>query len=606
MLLWGRICIEKAFGQKPEAVKVASITFLLILLLMLLAGCEKEGVSDKPNFILIILDATRPDHLGCYGYERPTSPTIDDLAAKGVRYEDAITQAPWTKASFAGMLTSLACFQHGITDWTSVLPDTFVLLPEVLAEGGYATACVINMVGMDGRFGMLRGFQHQSVAGKYDRNATATTDKVLELVRTLPRPFFILAHYFDTHHPYNPPKEFVELITGDMTRVESCTKSEGGSERKSQDLKKLQSGKIAHDIVLYDACIRYVDTEIGRIIETLKQMGIYETTLLIVTADHGEAFGEHGTTGHGRTLYDEELKVPLILHLPLRFTKPTAVTGQVRLIDLAPSLLELARIPIPSSWEGVSILPPRKKMHKPSGKRLIPPHIAITETSMRPGVLPLKSARTSAWKVILEPATGLMEVYNLKNDPLETTNLLSVMPAPADSLAELLERIPGSSFAGWRIAFVGTSSACTFRAHVEAEGGGKLVHLKKHAYRGHLVARKENDGTLTVESQPAGINLLSLDCIPQDAELAFRFDVEGKGARNIFVGRNGRRAIGTTFKLNPMEATGLPEEFTNYRKSKQSGVFIWWLPGRRELRQRTSYHLSPQEKKRLKALGYVQ
>ena len=156
------------------------------LLASVLVGCEKEVPRELPNIIVLVLDATRPDHLGCYGYSHSTSPNIDSLAATGLRFENVITQALWTKASFASMLTSLACFQRGITDWTSVLPDTFILLPEILAEGGYATAWVINMVGMDGRFGILRGFQHQSATGKYDRNVTATTDEVVELIRTLP------------------------------------------------------------------------------------------------------------------------------------------------------------------------------------------------------------------------------------------------------------------------------------------------------------------------------------------------------------------------------------------------------------------------------------
>jgi choline-sulfatase len=569
----------------PQGGPVARVGLLLLLLALmsslLLTSCQQESIPEHPNFVIIVSDALRPDHLGCYGYYRPTSPNIDALAAGGIRFDTAITNAPWTKGSFSSMFTSMHLFQHGVTDWISKLPDTLEVLPEVLAGEGYNTMCVMNMVGMEGRYGVLRGFTQTSVTGKEDRDAAATTDDVIDLITASHEPFLLLVHYFDTHRPYEPPDRFMQAIAGE------------------EDLTDMQ---------LYDACIRYVDTEVGRIIETLDQAGARERTVVIVTADHGDAFMEHGTRGHGRTLFDEELRSPLVLSYPSRYSAPGTVANQVRMIDLAPSLLELAHTPIPESWDGASFVGLIEGAERAeTGRRAIPPTIALTETSMRRGVLPVKSVRTMDWKIIVEPATGLVQAFDLKSDPGEAVNLWPARPGPDAELAKTLWSVPGATLSGWRLGFTGDIEGTTFRTSIEVPEGGRINEIERSASKGRFIIRADKNGReLRIESTPEGLNLLIFETEPEDAEVAFTFADDLGSISAVYVGADGVRATGKPLSLSRSDAHGLPQAFDEHRRSDLPGAFVWWLPGGRPGGSGEAVELSPDEQKRLKALGYIQ
>ncbi|MFH1219598.1 MAG: sulfatase [Candidatus Eisenbacteria bacterium] len=250
---------------------------------LLLVSCSRQ--PRNPNVVLIVVDALRPDFLGCYGFDRPTSPNIDSLAGESALFETAITHASWTKPSFASFLTSLYPFQHGVVDWEAVMSDTIVTLPEILRSHGYHTMSLITMFGIAGSFNVTQGIDERKEYPKYLRDAALMTDDAIDLIGKSSKPFFIMIHYFNTHWPYPAPAKYVDLVLkpGETSPIGSSAESydEEGS-APSQMLAERQR-------LLYSASIRYVDDNIGRLVAFLRKAGLERSTVLILTADHGEA-----------------------------------------------------------------------------------------------------------------------------------------------------------------------------------------------------------------------------------------------------------------------------------------------------------------------------
>jgi arylsulfatase A-like enzyme len=442
--------IHRHQNKKPGPRRPAPPVMILFVSAALTAvalfvTCGPSPDEARPNIMLIVIDALRADHLGCYGYGRPTSPAIDGLAAGGILFETAITQAPWTKASFSSFLTSLYTFQHGVVEWAGVLPESLVTLPEVLAGAGYSTACVINMVGMSGRFGVLKGFDVISESGKSRRDAKAATADAIECLDDIEEPFFMLLHYFDVHQPYEPPPGYVDLIN-----IDTDLDPFGNRGLWKRDEDGLPPRKaVEKTMLLYDGCIRYVDDSLARLLGYLDERGMRENTVLMLTADHGEAFWEHGVDTHGSTVYDEVLKVPLIIAWPARYHGGGRVASQVRLVDLFPTVLEMAGAGAADSKhrEGASLVPVMDGRQADGGGRLLPPHIAYADNGK---VKPprVRCLRTRDCKVIVDGDTHEVEVYDLESDPGEMVNLLGRESPSAGALITLMEELPGEVSGG--------------------------------------------------------------------------------------------------------------------------------------------------------------
>ncbi len=578
---------------------IAKITIVLVLTLAL-PGPARPEEEAGPSVLLIIVDALRPDHLGCYGYARPTSPVIDSLSTQGVLFETAIAQAPWTKGSLSSMFTSLYPFQHGATNWAAVLADSFVTLPEILRRNGYRTLSVINMVGMAGRFGVLQGFDSVSAGDKYERNAVQTTDDAVDLLRDASLPFFMVVHYYDVHAPYRPPLKYVDKVASrpDLNRYIS---SGSGRQIAPEDTE--------HRMLLsYDGCIRYVDESVGRLLRFLGDAGTGDHTIIILTADHGEALGEHGVYGHGAEAYDDAIKVPLIIKLASRHPKPRRVSAQVRHVDLLPTILELCRIEDVVSREGVSLLSLIE-----TGKRgprhggFFPDFMAFTDCTNR-GVPGKMALRTQGWKLVTDPVTSLFELYDLKEDPGESRNIWGLDVAVGDSLLRLLQNIPSVSTPGWRIAFVGGTESHTFKCHVTLAGAGRLRHVGESAriHRNLKVEVSDDSASIDIESTVGGPHFVLFDTQPEDAQVSFTVSSETRGGPNsVRVGRAERRPVDSPMTLTRQEAHGIAAAFAAHRPEDGPGVYVWWLPGVRTQKPERA-ELTPQERKRLKALGYIQ
>lgn len=366
------------------------------------AGPRSDG---RFNVVLVSIDTLRADHLGCYGYAPPTSPAIDVFSASAVTFTQAIAQAPSTLHSHASMLTSLLP-QHHRASWgaRTPLPAEALTLAEVLHAAGYATAAFTGGGQMDRLFGLDQGFD------SYDQPDSATFAATVEaatpwLRRHAAERFFLFLHSYEPHHPYRPQARFLEAVGDDY----------GGSlpDAISLDLlRQINSGQVTideadlqHIVAAYDAEIRSVDEGFGALVQTLRDLELWERTMVIFTSDHGEEFGERDKVGwHSHSLYDELLRVPLLIKFPRDTFMGTRVDRQVRSLDIPPTVLGTLGIRAPSQFAGIDLAaflrgaPP-------------PPLLAISRRDQ--ATRELSAIRSEEWK--LQP--GLL--FHLAEDPAE-------------------------------------------------------------------------------------------------------------------------------------------------------------------------------------------
>lgn len=330
----------------------------------------RPSPSPVTNVVLISVDTLRSDRLGCYGYHRPTSPRIDRLAAEGVRFDQAISQAPWTTPSHASLLTSLYPSSHQLTQgWASlsdfqkrgrgyrILPEDVLTLAEALQQQGYRTLALTGGGTLAGELGFAQGFE------VYREDATGLEERVRPmlsrwLVDNRKLPFFIFFHTFEVHAPYRHPEMAEHLLT--------AAQSDTIRERSPRDSPSFESllremGLLRRDVTsaLYDGGILFTDTFLGWLFDNLRRLDLEERTLVVFTSDHGEEFGDHDPArfydAHCRTVFDELIRVPLILRLPGAVPAGRVVSAPVELVDVAPTILDYLGIQPPLAMSGRSL-----------------------------------------------------------------------------------------------------------------------------------------------------------------------------------------------------------------------------------------------------------
>ena len=347
----------------------------VLIIVMGYGATSKQARPDKPDIILISVDSLRPDHLGCYGYPKPTSPTIDKLAAGGVRFENAISTTSWTLPAHAALFTGLYDSAHGLVDNGLRLADAHVTLAEVLSQAGYQTAGFFGGPYLHPTFGLGQGFDtYQSCmttlpdeasykAVRFEsRNPHGVAHVDITGPRTLKefkqwlakaddRPMFVFLHFWDVHYDYIPPKKYIEMFDPDY-------KGTIGSQNFMWNKAihpYMAPRDLEHVKALYDGEIRFTDDVLGEILAELKRSRRSHEPLIVFTADHGEEFFEHGGKGHQRTLFDELVKVPLIFSWPGYLRKGVVPSQQVRLIDVMPTILALAGVKLETEVQGRDI-----------------------------------------------------------------------------------------------------------------------------------------------------------------------------------------------------------------------------------------------------------
>lgn len=286
------------------------------------ATAGPAGAAARELVVLVLVDAMRPDHLGAYGYARPTSPTIDALAATGRRFTRVYTNAPWTRPSTASFLTGLNASRHRTETAKSKLPAEVPTLAARLKQAGWATSgfCANgnggSLAGLNRDFGLFEdptNTYHKAVRGEtYNGLPTGpfTVSRALEhLRRSRAQREFVFIFLVDPHDPYQAPPELERLFLGDF---KGTIRRHALWENKNRYPPDERFSMMA----VYDAGIRYADQALGTFVQGLRELGVYENTTLLVAADHGEAFGEHGFYLHAHQFWDEVVRIPLVVHGP--------------------------------------------------------------------------------------------------------------------------------------------------------------------------------------------------------------------------------------------------------------------------------------------------
>ena len=366
------------------------------------------------NVLLLTLDTTRADHLHCYGRENIATPTLDRLADQGILFLHATAAAPTTVPAHSSILTGLYPAHHGVrVNGAFRLPDKLHTLAEMLRDAGYQTAAVISAFVLDRQFGLAQGFQRYDddlskapePINRHYREWTAdhTTNRACAQLRRLANQrFFLWVHYFDPHREYQPPEPYRHTYAQN----------------------------------LYDGEIAFMDTQIGLLIDTLRELGLDKRTLVVVVGDHGESLGAHGEATHGYLVYQPTLHVPLIMSCPGHLAPGRRFAPRVSQVDIVPTVLGLLGIRKPTTFDGTDLttaLPARRPLLFETL------HGALTF-----GWAPLAGTFIDSLKYIDGPHP---ELYDLTRDPLEQHNLCDTRPDDARRLAAIVAQTFGEHLA---------------------------------------------------------------------------------------------------------------------------------------------------------------
>jgi len=390
-----------------------------------------------PNVVLIVLDTVRADHLGCYGYGRSTTPNIDALAGSGVLFERLVSTSPWTLPAHATLFTGTYPEEHG-ANWVKPLDARYPTLAEVLSESGYATAGFVGNLGYCSRaWGLARGFARYEdygyslgVLASFNptgrllvkganhvdlvrRDAESVTTRFLDWLPSAgDRPFFGFLNYYDAHELYRAPAPFAGKFGParlDPGRWEQ-------RDRSAAEIAELKNG--------YDACIAYIDDQIGRIVAALQAREQFENTVFIVTGDHGEHFGEHGLFGHGNSLYWPLIHLPLVMRLPGGEGAGLRVDEFVSLRDLPATILQLVGAPADHPIPGATLAP---TWGRPGPTELSAVRSAVSRGVRTPPWEPIsRGSMTSVVEQgvqVITSGDGQVERYDLLRDPQQRRDL---------------------------------------------------------------------------------------------------------------------------------------------------------------------------------------
>jgi arylsulfatase A-like enzyme len=402
------------------------------------------------NVLLLSIDSLRADHVGCYGYARDTSPTLDRLAAEGVLFERCFVAGLPTHPAYTTLYTGQHPIRHGIVSHggTAELAPNTPLLPQVLLEAGFTTCAVDNLARAKPWFG--RGWEFYIDPSQRRKLSLLVSAEDLN-ARFIPwlkaygdQPFFAHVHYWDPHTPYYPPHRYRHLFYDGNDPVAPGNQSLQplwahplGNLWKDTWLKWLGGVTDADYVVaLYDSEIRYLDDHIAEVLTSLEEIGQAENTLVIVMGDHGESLTEHHIYFEHHGLYDCTLRVPLIMRWPGQLPRGHRVTELVQSVSVPATILQAAGVDLPASMEGPSLLPLARGEPGATGSAYI---VAVESTWQAKWCL-----RTPTHKLILarEPdlyGTPMIELYDLVNDPGETINLAEHQPQLTAQLRECLE-----------------------------------------------------------------------------------------------------------------------------------------------------------------------
>ncbi len=472
---------------------------LLVALGLLLPGCDRSTPEPAPptranptvNVVVFMIDTLRADRVGAYGYDKPTSPTLDLIAREGVVFENAQTAATWTCPSIPSLMTSTFLCEHGITSELKQLSPKIRTLAERFQEVGYHTMSMYINTFAGPTTGMTRGFDqalenptgfHAIDGSVVSRWAADRPDK----------PFFLYVHNIEPHNPFQAPDELIRLF-GDVNDVAKARQRLGmlisnyrprlrpdwkanhgllrplGSTDQetqlNQIVRALDAMLPAHQ-VMYDAVVRHADIRLASVIEALKAAGTWDNTLLIVLSDHGEEMSERGDYLHSQSVYGELTNVPLIVRFPDKAHAGTRVREVVSTVDVLPTIFDyLGREDLNAGARGRSLMPLVRGEPTPiDAAPFLVTTVRVNEKKWRSGwavrgnVNVVAMTRDGKWKGIWNVENSTFELYNLEADPGERYNQCQQHSELADSMVTYLKAWYAQCTAGASTAGVASLS----------------------------------------------------------------------------------------------------------------------------------------------------
>lgn len=564
------------------------------------ADCETEVApceivqpnNDKPNVLLLLIDALRYDHLSCYYYPQKTSPNIDALAAESTQFWNLVPQSSWTRPSVASLLTATYPNTHGVYDKLDCLRPNLPSLAHALIQGGYeahgfmTNSCCLPVWGIGLDFN--RYVDVSMGKGGDDKQAI---DKVIEtLGNTAGRPWFYYVHLISPHHPYEPPKPYREKF---MPASFPGTRPQVRAQR---------------DMALYDGEIAYVDGQAGRLFESMKRAGLYENTLIILLADHGEQFMEHGNSGHGNSLFEEELRIPLLIKLPGQHAASEAKQF-VEMVDVAPTILDLLGLPAEKGFEGASFRALLEKKGSYSKEQVY--------SCLRMDGNSLRMAKNREVKYILNVVTGESSWYDVRNDLQEMWPRQTPL-AGGEDLASYAGRKALEGASGLHLLITGGRETEGQMTGTISSPGLRGYDLDFASMAGE-VSRTNNGLSFTISLYHAD-DKQERDLMTQGRAVQnsahFRFDVDKGAAVSISLLWNGKPLpektgwAGAAMTPAPLTGESLPvrtlqapmDAFDPAGLPVRVSAYTWYVEPTKGLEEED---LSPEMRGSLEALGYL-
>ncbi|MEK7795282.1 MAG: sulfatase [Candidatus Hydrogenedentota bacterium] len=562
-----------------------------------LSHCEVTRPKDtRPNVLVFLVDTLRRDHVGCYGYARATSPNIDALAAESVRFERCMAQSSWTKPSVATLLTSTWPQVHGAEDRPDVMRQDLPTLAKALERAGYNTQAFFTNINVLPLWGFGNEFARcvdvDSTEWQTADDARPIDAAIDAIHNAKGRPWFLYVHTMGPHDPYAPPAPYDVKFASDIS---------GLSEKEA---------KVRRSMDRYDGEIANTDAQFGRLIQMLKDERLYDNTLIVVVSDHGEEFLDHGGEFHARTLYEEVVGVPLIVKPPLASPGAAVVPGLVRVIDIAPTILELVGAEAEPRFQGESFAVMMRDPTLDSRTGF---------ASLFDEAISMRAAATTRYKFIDDRVAAKREWFDLVSDPHERQPIF-VAPPEGAPLERFAARVAGIGAEGLHVLITcGDNQPRKVSGRVESAG---LRGYEFHYYEWKGSATRDGDSvTFSIHTQDPQDHALERDVwhnerAEQDhARLVARIDpakpvkltitVDGGpiDIGRVHLGANAAHAPLDHAALAPLDIVARADAFDPAALPREFGVYVWYVPpaDTRDIEQ-----LDDATREALRGLGYLQ
>ncbi len=589
-------------------------TWRLVLLAAIISSCSSPR---PPDVIVYLVDTLRPDHLGVYGYSRRTSPNLDGFAGDGVVFTNAYTPAPWTKPATASLLTGLLPRRHGAITKSDRLPSRIQTAAELLKASGYRTAAFVTNPNVIPLWGFDQGvddFRDLRVRERPAR-ANGVVRAVLDsLAGAGSGAVFFYVHTIEPHSPNNPPEPFRSMWPRRTSEKASHTKY----------LRPTTGADLLHDVIAsYDGEIAFNDSAFGELIRGLKQSGRYDNALIIYVSDHGEELQDHGLGGHGHTLYEELVRVPLVIKYPGNRNAGKRIAARVSLLDVLPTILgEVGQRPS-SGLDGIDLTPLVQGAVSAPDRHFL----FDLEVQSRLGVVnALRGVLSGRTKYIerLEPRREA-ELFDLVADPRERANLAASDPGTMANLSHLLDTLIADTQGGIHLRLVneGDGVARSFSGRFRTTG--RFVDPISWQFEPDDRLTLSDDGravefavrSINRENDPRRVprRIVDEDGItfrvdPPDAKVVLEtLDAPGFTDRRLFAGSRRLAVAGLPLEIPAQDPRFAAESLsgllpTSLEKSIEApgGAYLFVVP----YAARETANADADTTERLRALGYVQ